>query len=170
MVKFLGLDQSLTESGWYFDEDNYGTLKTKTKGTKRLINIRERLKKLLKKFKIEVVVMENYSYGSRYNREILGELGGVIKTLAYDLGIETVPIPTSVLKKFITGKGRCKKEVILLYVFKNYGFETRNHNIADAFSLHRIYKEYLEWKEGKKFKKLKENCFKKVKKAEEENK
>lgn len=159
----LGFDQSLTESGWYYNNKNFGTIKPKNKGIKRLIEIRTELEKLFDGFDITHISMENYSFGSRYNREILGELGGVIKTLSYDLGIKIITVPTTVLKKYVTGKGNSKKEVMLLYVFKNYGFETKNNNIADAFSLKKIYKDYLRWKDKKeKFKKYEVECFERI--------
>ncbi|MGD2073064.1 MAG: hypothetical protein PVG65_06210, partial [Candidatus Thorarchaeota archaeon] len=44
-------------------------------------------------------------------------------------------IAPSTLKKFVTGKGNCKKELILLKVYQKFEIEFDNHNLADAFSL-----------------------------------
>jgi crossover junction endodeoxyribonuclease RuvC len=44
--------------------------------------------------------------------------------------------PTA-LKKFITGKGNAKKELMLMKIFKRYGLEFENNNLADAYALAR---------------------------------
>lgn len=158
----IGIDQSLTETGWYFDNENYDVIKSKHKGVERLIDIREVLKELIEKFKVTTIVMENYAFSQAFKGGFLGELGGMIKILAYDNKLKMVIILPNTLKKFMTGKGNSKKEVMLLSVYKNYNFETTNNNIVDAFSLHKFYEEYLEWKNGKKFPKTKIECFKRI--------
>ncbi|MFQ6118371.1 MAG: crossover junction endodeoxyribonuclease RuvC [Methanosarcinales archaeon] len=171
MTKIFAIDQSLNESGWYFDSENYGLIKYKRKDKgkitqkikiDRLLSIKNEIKKLIEKFQPKVFVMEDYSFGARgsaiYN---LGELGGMIKLLVVGRGLELKIVNPLLLKKFITGKGNARKDAMLLYVFKNFGFETTNHNIADAFSLHRFYSEYLEWKDGKEFSEHKKQCFEK---------
>jgi len=45
-----------------------------------------------------------------------------------------ITTPTT-LKKFITGKGNAKKELMLLKVYKKWGKEFDNNNICDAYSL-----------------------------------
>ena len=42
------------------------------------------------------------------------------------------------LKKFITGKGQAKKDLILLNVFKRWGVEFDNSDLADAYGLSRM--------------------------------
>ena len=44
-------------------------------------------------------------------------------------------IPPNTLKKFITGKGNAKKELMLLKVYKRWGVEFNDNNMADAYSL-----------------------------------
>lgn len=158
----LGLDQSLVETGYYFDEKNYGTIKTKSKGTERLLYIRNELKTIIEKFKPTVIVTENYSFGTKGRGFYMGELGGIIKLLCHDLGIKLVIILPSHLKKFMTGKGNSKKSVMLLSIYKKYDFETNNDNIADAFSLHKFYEEYLRWKNGENFPDYKVWCFERL--------
>lgn len=164
----LGIDQSLTQTGWFFDDRNYDVIKSKNRGVKRLVDIRGELTEIIERFNPTVIVMENYAFSMKFKSDYLGELGGMIKLMAHDLDLKMIIVPPTTLKKFITGKGNSKKEVMLLYVYKNYGFETRNNNIADAFSLHKFYEEYLKWKGGEKFPKIKIECFKKLEKFEEE--
>jgi Holliday junction resolvasome RuvABC endonuclease subunit len=85
----------------------------------------------------EVVVIEGYSYGSKVALPLQGEVTASIVLATEDL--KTVPLlivvpPTSV-KKFITGKGSGKKELVLKEVYRRFGFDTDNNNIADAFVL-----------------------------------
>ena len=41
----------------------------------------------------------------------------------------------SKIKKFITGKGNSKKELMLKEIYKRWGFETDNHNTGDAYAI-----------------------------------
>lgn len=165
--RILGLDQSLVETGYYFDLNNYGTIKTKTKGTERLIEIRNKLKIIIESIKPTIIVMENYSFGTKGMGFYMGELGGMIKILCHDLNIKLIIILPTHLKKFMTGKGNSEKSLMLLSVYKNYNLDTHNDNIADAFSLHKFYEEYLEWKNGKEFPDYKIFCFKKLSENDE---
>ena len=47
-------------------------------------------------------------------------------------------ITPGTLKKFVTGKGQCKKDLILLKVYKKWGEEFDDNNLADAYSLARM--------------------------------
>jgi len=161
----LALDQSLTETGWYC-KDGYGVILTDKKDIDRMLDIRGKITQLIKKYKINIIVIEDFSFASK-GRAIfeLGGLGWMLRLLASDLKINLVVVDTSMLKKFITGKGNSKKEVMLLEVYKKYGFDTHNNNIADAFALFKFYEEYIKWKGGKSFTKLKIEEFKKLKKV-----
>jgi Holliday junction resolvasome RuvABC endonuclease subunit len=43
-----------------------------------------------------------------------------------------------VIKKFITGTGTAKKELMLLKVYKKFGEEFQDNNICDAFCLGKL--------------------------------
>jgi crossover junction endodeoxyribonuclease RuvC len=47
-------------------------------------------------------------------------------------------IAPGTLKKFVTGKGNSKKELMLLKTFKKWGVEFDDHNICDAYGLARM--------------------------------
>jgi len=51
--------------------------------------------------------------------------------------------PTQI-KKFITGRGNAKKDVIIREVYKRWGFETDDHNIADAYGLAQMIKQEVQ--------------------------
>jgi len=49
--------------------------------------------------------------------------------------IEITAYTPTELKKFITGKGNAKKQIIIQQVYKKYGIEFEDDNLADAFVL-----------------------------------
>ena len=67
-----------------------------------------------------LAVIENYSFGSANGREALGEWGGQVRLMAYELGWQVVLVPPSTLKAFVTGKGNAPKEQMILSVFKRW--------------------------------------------------
>lgn len=42
------------------------------------------------------------------------------------------------IKKFTTGKGNAKKELMMKEVYKRWGFETDSHDVADAYAIARL--------------------------------
>ncbi|NIY68019.1 crossover junction endodeoxyribonuclease RuvC [Streptomyces malaysiensis] len=86
------------------------------------------------------ICYEGYSYGSKFRREELGELGGVMKLAlisAYRPSVLHVVAPTAV-KKYATGSGRADKDRMLLAVYKRWGYEASSHDAADAYTLAHI--------------------------------
>ena len=57
-------------------------------------------------------------------------------------------IPPTSLKKFITGRGTAKKELMLLKVYKKWGIEFSDNNLCDAYSLARFALEYFKSNTG----------------------
>jgi len=150
LVKILAIDQSLNETGYYLFDGNHHEADVILPQTKdkilRLLNIRESIRRLLKKHIPEIVVMEDYSYGSKGRATFsMGELGGLLKLdlILGDRKLYIVPIGT--WKKYVAGKGNLKKEQILLQVYKKYGIEFKNNNICDAFCLGKFIQGYLQW-------------------------
>lgn len=157
----LAIDQSLISSGWY-SKGGYGVILSKEKGIDRLIDIRKKVTDLIKKEAINTLIIEDYSFASRGRGVFnLGELGGMLRLLAHDLKIKLVVVNTSLLKKFITGRGNAPKEVMLVHVYSKFGFMTEDNNIADAFSLYTFYTEYSKWKNGLSYPASKTEIFKK---------
>lgn len=146
-MKILAIDQSLTETGYWIDNEINGTIKTNSKDNiiKRLIVIREKLKELLINENPNIVVMENYSFGSTNTKFTFtaGEVGGMIKLLMYDNNIEVVLVAPTLLKKYVCGKGNAKKEQILLQAYKRFNKEFSNNNLCDAFCLNVFYQNFL---------------------------
>jgi len=171
-MKILAIDQSLVSSGYVIIEDdkiiNKGTYKPKTKGVERLIDIRNKVIDLIDYCDVNFIVMEDYSYGSRGRATFsLGELGGVLKTEIKDTNYYPYTVPIGLWKKYITGAGNTKKDMILMKVYKKYGHEFKDNNICDAFCIGKFFFDYMDWSLREKdtwYNKHETECFKKYNK------
>lgn len=138
--------QHFQQDAHVWTEDEVFDFSPKKAGTggKRLRTIRESLHQYLAetriRFEIGAVVMEGYAPSSKFNRETMGELGGVVKlVLAEIMPMERLHIATpSALKKFVTGSGSAAKDNMLLQVYKKWGVEYKSNDLADAYGLMQI--------------------------------
>lgn len=149
-MAWVGIDQSYTgfavvainvSTGEHYDHlgkfppAKYGT------GVDRLLAIENWLMEVLSGWDIDWICMEGYANGSKFGREVAGELGYATKRLLRRWHpqqlLPTIVPPTS-LKKFVTGKGNAKKNEMLLGVYKKWGVEYSDDNLADAYSLARV--------------------------------
>lgn len=88
------------------------------------------------------VCMEGYASDRKFGRELAGELGATVKralhyALPTPVAYPTIVPPTS-LKKFVTGAGNAAKDNMLLSVYKKWGKEYKDNNLADAYGLARM--------------------------------
>lgn len=129
----VGLDLSLTATGIATDTTTT-TIKPKSlAGPERLTWITERM---LEHLPIKVlVVLEGYAYGRNNQAHQLGELGGVIRTMLWNLHVPYVVVPPATLKKYATGKGNAGKEEVLAAAIRRLGYEGHDNNEADALWL-----------------------------------
>lgn len=84
----------------------------------------------------ELVVMEALSYGS--NDPSAQERAGLAYLVRMSLWKRQTPfllVAPSSLKKFVTGTGAAKKELMMLEVFKRFGHSASDNNQADAIGL-----------------------------------
>lgn len=82
--------------------------------------------------------------GARGNNMFhIGELGGVLKTLLWEKGVDYISIPPTTMKLVITGKGNAgrglkgaaKKQPIIDALRNQYGLVVNQHDEADAAGL-----------------------------------
>jgi len=151
---YLGLDLSLTGTGIVVLDAagkviKSSTIKTQFKGMMRLTYIRNQIAGVIDLYQPKTICIEGYSMGSRAGQAFsIGELGGVIKAFLYEVGYTTYLIPPSRLKKFIVGGGRAEKDMIMMKVYKNWGWEPSDNNVADAYGLCRIAMELAKPSNG----------------------
>lgn len=151
-MTILGLDLSLTQSGYcFYDNDKnthtVGVIKPKMRGIARLSFVRDELRGLLISNKPDIVFIEGYAFGAKFKSAQIGELGGVLKTYLFNNEIPFLILPILTIKKFTTGKGNADKELIIKTVKEKYGVETKNDNIADAVSIARMGDYLLQHRE-----------------------
>lgn len=123
------------------------------RGLERLLFIKNEFIEHLQYGDPGLVVFEGYSYGSEYNREISGELQGVLRLAAYEQGCQILVVAPQQLKQFATGKGSSSigKDVVRLCVFKKWGLDSEQltDDEVDAYVLYRIGLAYTGQYEAK---------------------
>jgi crossover junction endodeoxyribonuclease RuvC len=109
----FGLDLSLTSTGYSYGEET-GVISFDATGPERLWLIKREIESLINRHGVEAVILEGYSFASRSGQAFsIGELGGVIKLLLWQIGIPCVVVPPTCRAKFATGKGNASKLEVL---------------------------------------------------------
>lgn len=104
----------------------------------RLAELFTQLERLLKKYKIDTLVLENIFLGvNTKSAFILGHVRGVcLASLAkHNKNIQILEYTPTYVKKYITGKGHCSKVKMQEFLEKNYqlNFEKyKNTSLLDA--------------------------------------
>jgi Holliday junction resolvasome RuvABC endonuclease subunit len=79
--------------------------------------------------------IEGYGYANPYTLVPLVELGTVLRSALHVRGIPWTEVAPTSLKKFLTGSGQAKKNVMLLELHKRFGISCTDDNVADAVTL-----------------------------------
>lgn len=159
-MNFVGIDPSLSGSGIVVIDHNYKivtTLKlsTPTVGVERLYHLELKFLEFISDLHdtINLVCIEGPAFREGGRLFNLGEWMGVFSLLLYKKSIPTIIATPLQLKKYVSGVGKNQgKSVVMLDVFKNFGEEIRDNDIADAYVLARICRDYyfLTQKDHKK--------------------
>lgn len=150
-VTILGIDPSLTNTGlcWgdgrAWDTASFPFKHPKGTETQALENRVKRIDELtlrvecqLEVCKPAMALIESYSFGSRNKGEYLGEFGGMLRSMLIKNVSKVVEVAPTMVKKFATGKGNAKKEVIIGHVRDRWKCLLPNSDEADAYVLYRI--------------------------------
>lgn len=139
----MGLDQSITNSvavrGFGDARPHVTRISTKPKDFEHKL---DRLDHIARAFSSPCVIdgpgvayVEGYGFGSQVAHS-LGELGGMLQLDLWRAGWEIYLVPPSTLKKFVTGKGNAEKSLMMLEVYKRWGYSAHDDNDCDAFALY----------------------------------
>ncbi len=136
----LGLDLSLVRTGvalivpptlttWNLSPGD------KLRGVARLSWYRDKIRGLIDDVHPGKVVIEGYAFARPNQAHQIGELGGVVRLALMDWGGQWYEVPPASMKKFVTGMGNAKKNVIPLHLYKRWKLEVEQEDQADATGL-----------------------------------
>lgn len=131
-MNFLALDLSLTSTG-YCNRGQAATISPDSSGPKRLWEFKREIGSLINSLqKLDSVIIEGYSFASRNSQaHSIGELGGVIRLLLWELEIPCVVIPPTSRAKFATGKGNASKNEVISSISAKTGIIWSNPGADD---------------------------------------
>jgi len=134
---FAGIDPSLRSTGLVIIGSGILDISKITPknidGVKRLQYIRDAVN--IKTKDCEAVCVEGPSLYSVNRADDIGQLRGVLLVTLADMGIPTIVIPPTSLKKFATGRGDASKEQMIEAAKLKTGGEISGDDEADAFWL-----------------------------------
>ena len=155
MIKTIGIDLSLVASGLVVLEDgklhSKNLIKSKPSGKLpineliRLQKISDEVAEIAINNKPELACIENLAFMA-HNTCALTQLAGLSYLVRNKLNLAGIPfvmVAPTTLKKFLTGKGNIKKDMMLMAAYKRYGLTFDNDNIADGFALAKVAYELL---------------------------
>ncbi len=141
-VRVLGLDPSLTSFGvcrltmgrpggksFSISTDAWCP---KSKSVSRLMWFKRALLNEIEEFNPHFIVLEGYAYAKGQGAHQIGELGGVLRLTLHELDIRYTEVAPAKLKKFITGKGNAKKEIVMVELYKRFAVDVPTTDEADA--------------------------------------
>jgi crossover junction endodeoxyribonuclease RuvC len=140
----IGIDLSLAKTGCVKIKNNevvYKKLITSKPPKQKSPEVElERLMKIRDSIDItdvDLAVIEGMAYMATKTTAImqLAGLNYMVREFLYLNNIKFVIVPPTSLKKFITGKGNCAKDLMLLETYKRYKVSFEDDNICDAFGL-----------------------------------
>ena len=152
MPIIIGLDLSLCATGIAVINEKGDIIEKKLivstpkeENTPRLLKICLTIMEIINRHKPNLAILEGPAFGVSKTISIfqLGELAGMTKEKLFIQNIPFRIVPPTVLKKFITGKGNAPKDIVMLKIYKKYGIEFEDNNLADAYALARYGVQFL---------------------------
>lgn len=143
---YIGLDLSLAATGYVVLADTRiierGTIKTTPAEPLviRLHVIASTIVNLLQRHLPDAVAKEAPAFGAvEYGAHDIGQLHGVVAYAIHLAGRnQPFAVAPATLKKFATGHGRAEKSDVKMAIFKRWGEELKDNNVADAYVLARM--------------------------------
>jgi crossover junction endodeoxyribonuclease RuvC len=154
-IRSIGLDLSLTGTGVVVLEDgkilSQKLIKSKPCGDRpcnevtRIRTIVSGIEEVVRSNKLDVAVIEGLAFMVRNATALvqLSALNYMTRAMLMDCGVPFVIVAPTSLKKFVTGNGGSKKDVMLIEVYKRWGETLLDDNICDAYSLARVGEAFI---------------------------
>lgn len=150
LITSFGLDLSLVGTGLILLENGVITkrklIKSKPVGDKPIDELK-RIRKIVEEIELivsddvpQIAVIEGLAFMARNTTALvqLSALNYMTRALLADYRIPFVIIAPTSLKKFVTGNGGSKKDVMLIETYKRWGVSITNDNECDAYGLAQI--------------------------------
>lgn len=143
---YVGIDPSfnstgiivLDKKGDIVEEKNF-SLKKYDQIEEKLINFEKTIRFIPQMIRLQSVYIEGPSYMSSGQYVLqMGALHYLLRLYLYKKKLNYKVIAPGTLKKFVTGKGNAKKDLMLLKVYKKWGVEFEIDDMADAYGLARM--------------------------------
>ena len=115
--------------------EDHGVIKSSSDGFRRWSDMATELITVLDKHEPDIVMVEGYGYANKHTLVPLVTIGTVLRYFLWQNDTPWVEVAPPSLKKFVTGKGNAKKEMILKEVFKRWGHDLPTNDEADAVGL-----------------------------------
>lgn len=109
----------------------------KEKGFLRLHLIATGVANLIEELSPEMVVIEHYAFSS-LTLSTSVSIGAIIRYKLFLMSRNWLEVPPTVLKKWTTGKGNAKKPDMAVSVKARWDFESKSHDLIDAYALARL--------------------------------
>lgn len=150
MSVILGIDPSFTASGLIFlqtPDNHHDEILIASKGSSTIERVRyvyRIINTKIEEYKPDLIVIEAFAFSRPNQAHQIGYLGLRIREEIERLNFSYIEPTPNQVKKFCSGKGNCAKELILQQVYKRWGVEFSDNNLADAYTMARLGAAYLE--------------------------
>lgn len=135
-IKVFTIDPGRANCGWAtFDKQLvFGSIAPvkQRSSFRKVVLVTDEIRELLVKFKPNIVLMEDYAYGTKQGRELAGEIQGCIQYWLVKMNLPLIKPAPSQIKGFI---GAQVKSKIMMEVLSQYRMKVRNDDEADAVVL-----------------------------------
>lgn len=145
MIAVAGVDPATHNLGLALPDGSTVTINARAKASdpvRRLAQLERELAGRLATCPPHLVVVEGYALGTpgRLALVRLGEVGGMVRTVAFRLGAEVVEVAPTALKRFATGHGTADKPAMIAAAIATGArlSGATAHDEADAYLLRRV--------------------------------
>jgi hypothetical protein len=128
-LRVLGLDLSITATGFALPDGQTGTFKGPWKGDWRLVAIKHAVAGHADA--VDLAVIEDLPTHAK-SAGITGMVHGAVRAVLMELGVPYVLITPATLKAYATGKGNADKTAMAIAALKRAGREFGDDNQCDA--------------------------------------
>lgn len=142
---FVGLDPSINGTGLIILDEDATIIEQKLFSVKddlfekSLIKYEKEIKFIPNIINLQSIYLEGPAYQAAGQSILqMGALHFITRLFLFKKGKNYKVIAPGTLKKFVTGKGNSKKELMLLKTYKKWGVEFEDHNLCDAYGLARM--------------------------------